>query len=73
MNSYTNNNTNVATLHGQYHDTPEDNIIGYDWKGNEIYSCDTFIIINGDKVIDEIEMIVEYVRENGETIEGCNL
>lgn len=39
----------------------EGNIVGYDWKGGELYGCEHGFMIDGEFVIDD--EAVEYLEE----------
>lgn len=45
-------------------------IIGYDWEGSEIYQGESFWEVDGEKVLDEPEKILEYWKEHHELKEG---
>ena len=48
------------TLHANYLDPTEPKVLGYDWKGEEIYVGDSYYEIEGDYVCeDDIE---EYLK-----------
>lgn len=56
-------------------DPPEDEIIGYDWKGNELYGYEFGFIIDGEFVCEE--EVLEYIESqynpviSGDVVEGC--
>ena len=44
---------------------PDEEIpVGYDYLGDPIYEQDQYFIINGDIVLDDMQEVYDYIKEN---------
>ena len=54
------NYKNLENLIDDYMFPAEDEVVAYDWKGNELYDGDSVYIVDSEYVRDEYEEIKEY-------------
>lgn len=54
------NYKNLENLINDYMLPAEDEVIAYDWKGNELYDGDSVYIVDSEYIRDEYEEIKEY-------------
>lgn len=54
----------------RFREPDADVIVGQDFKGNDIYECEKFWEINGEKVLDDYDEIREFLADNFELKEG---
>lgn len=56
----TDNYKNIENLSNNYMFPAEDDVIAYDWKGNELFEGDSVYIVDSEYIRDEYEEIKEY-------------
>lgn len=54
------NYKNLENLINDYMFPAEDEVVAYDWKGNELFEGDSVYIVDSEYVRDEYEEIKEY-------------
>lgn len=54
------NYKNIENLINDYMFPAEDEVVAYDWKGNELFEGDSVYIVDSEYVRDEYEEIKEY-------------
>lgn len=54
------NYKNLENLINDYMSPVEDEVVAYDWKGNELFEGDSVYIVDSEYVRDEYEEIKEY-------------
>lgn len=54
------NYKNLENLINDYMSPVEDEVVAYDWKGNELFEGDSVYIVDSEYIRDEYEEIKEY-------------
>lgn len=58
-----NNEKNVETLRSQHFEEYEPEVIGEDWKGEDLFKGDVVFMIDGDIVLADTDSVYEYVED----------
>lgn len=62
------NYKNLENLINDYMFPTEDDVVAYDWKGNELFEGDSVYIVDSEYVRDEYEEIKEYFDSTFEKV-----